>query len=227
MSYKYGIKDYVCGVYMITNKTNGKRYIGASNNIARRISTHMNREARKRTTEFYEDADDLGYEQFTYEILEECAESELLGRETYYFEKLSPEYNMKHPRTREWLDPDGWKTEKAMKAISRRKELYNTEEYVELFTNIQSSKMRPCHMFSRDGEYIMTFMSLQEAGKWLSNNTDFKGKSKTSKVKEVCDGTRRTAYGYTFKYADKSVTTIPKGSTYVIDTHMEAVSRGG
>lgn len=43
----YGISKYTCGVYMITNKINGKRYVGSSIDITSRLSLHFNRECKK------------------------------------------------------------------------------------------------------------------------------------------------------------------------------------
>lgn len=209
---------------MITNKENGKRYIGASIDISSRISSHMNREARKQNTEFYKDAFKYGREGFEYVVLEECSQEDLLERETYHFKVLKPEYNMKHPKTREFINREDWYTEANLKAIQQRKIEYNQPEKVEIFRKVHIKQMKPCHMFSTDDEFISTFRSLAEAARWLDENTKFKAKNKVSKVKAVCDKERRTAFGYKFEYADKSVTTIPKGSRGTIDTYSEAVN---
>ena len=42
---KHGLSG-VCGVYMITNTLNGKRYIGASVDVGARISQHFGRACR-------------------------------------------------------------------------------------------------------------------------------------------------------------------------------------
>lgn len=225
MKTKYGIEYKTSGVYMITNKVNGKRYIGSSIDISSRISSHMNREARKQNTEFYKEAYKYGRDGFEYTVLEECSQEYLLERETYYFELLEPEYNMKHPKTRKFINEEDWYTEGNMKAIQRRKVEYNQPDKVELFRHIHTEKMKPCHMFTKENEYASTFISLAEAARWLDENTNFKTKNKVSKVKAVCDKERPTAFGYKFKYADKSVTTIPKGSRGTIDTYSEAVNQ--
>ena len=201
--YKYGIAPKTTGVYKITNKYNGKSYIGSSMYVSERISTHMGREARKQQTEFYKDAYKYGYEGFTYELLEECTIDELIDRETYYFNLHKPEYNMKNPKTREFIHPEDWYTENNAKAIRKRKEDYNSPEYKELFRSIHIEKMKPCEMYDKDGNLIDEFISLSEAGRWVSEHTDFKSKNKTSKIKAVCDGERHTAYGFVFRYKTK------------------------
>lgn len=81
------------GIYIITNKIDGKRYIGQSIDIFRRFQEHrcVSHETNvhlKRALQKY------GKENFTYEILEECEESELNEKEIYYIQKLKPEYNV-------------------------------------------------------------------------------------------------------------------------------------
>ena len=68
------------GIYKITKKSNGKSYIGQSNNIDRRIEEHKykNDLAIDKAIQKY------GIESFTYEILEECTLDELDEKEIYW-----------------------------------------------------------------------------------------------------------------------------------------------
>lgn len=68
------------GIYKITNKNNGKVYIGQSNNIERRIAEHK----RKRIQTIDDYINILGAENFDFEILEECFSNELDEKEQYY-----------------------------------------------------------------------------------------------------------------------------------------------
>ena len=88
-----------CGIYKITNNINGKVYIGQSVNITRRwrehrtryhqdskdsINSHLYRAARK--TE--------GWNNWTFEIIEECPEDQLNSREKFwikYYDSSNPE----------------------------------------------------------------------------------------------------------------------------------------
>jgi group I intron endonuclease len=81
------------GIYRITNKLNGKCYIGQSVNIKRRWIEHRlihrNHDAPtlKRAFKKY------GIENFDFKILELCEVDKLYDREIYWIEKLSPKYN--------------------------------------------------------------------------------------------------------------------------------------
>lgn len=69
------------GIYKITNKVNGKIYIGQSINLNRRISEHKR----------YKDPNQIidqaikkyGKDNFTFDIIEECQLEELNQRENY------------------------------------------------------------------------------------------------------------------------------------------------
>ena len=69
------------GIYKITNKTNQKSYIGQSINIETRWLKHKN---DSHNTELKNDIQNLGLQNFTFEILEECDISSLDMREKYW-----------------------------------------------------------------------------------------------------------------------------------------------
>ena len=46
----------------------------------------------------------------------------------------------------------------------------------------------------------LTFESMSDCAKWITNNTTFSDKNKVSKIKAVCDGERPSAYDYKFEY---------------------------
>ena len=68
------------GIYKITKKSNGKSYIGQSNDIKRRFIEHQgkNELAIDKAIQKY------GYKAFTYEIIEECNLNELDEKEKYW-----------------------------------------------------------------------------------------------------------------------------------------------
>lgn len=84
----------VMGIYMITNKVNGKIYIGSSMNIRNRWRDHRNKE---RNTIIHHAIKKYGEDNFLIEVLEKCGKDELINREQYYYDKLIPEYNMIRP----------------------------------------------------------------------------------------------------------------------------------
>lgn len=73
------------GIYKITNKIDGKVYIGQSNDIERRIREHK----RTRTETIDDYINVLGVENFDFEILEECSLDNLDSKEQEYVEKYN------------------------------------------------------------------------------------------------------------------------------------------
>ena len=57
-------------------------------------------------------------------------------------------------------------------------------------------------MLTLDSILVIEFISFQEGARWLSENTEFTGKNKASKIKAVCDGERQTAFGYKWEYCE-------------------------
>ena len=68
------------GIYKITNKENGKVYIGQAIDINRRLNEHK----KKRSITIDDYINVLGIDNFTYEIVEECSKEELDEKEKYY-----------------------------------------------------------------------------------------------------------------------------------------------
>ena len=46
----------------------------------------------------------------------------------------------------------------------------------------------------------MEFASLSDCARWLNANSKFQSKNKVSKIKAVCDGERKKAFGYYYYY---------------------------
>lgn len=222
------MKRGIVGVYMITCEKNEKKYIGASNDVGSRISQHFGPIVQKKYPDnpLYADIRKYGRKSFRIELLEKCTEEEKLAREQYWYDKVRPEYNFVRPQEDILNNPKvrqrALEMTRSPEVRARRKKLFSSKEYRDLFRNMHP-KMRPVGMY-RNGEFVQNFPSIRGAARWLDENTDFTGKSKASKVKEVCEGSRPTAYGYTFQYSTESVETIPKGSTDSIDTNPEAVN---
>lgn len=80
------------GIYKITNKKTGKSYIGQSSNIERRRREHFEWNL---ASEQYIDIliKDLGAENFTFEVLEECSKEQLTEREKYYIKFYNTFYD--------------------------------------------------------------------------------------------------------------------------------------
>lgn len=68
------------GIYKITKKSDGKCYIGQSNNIKRRFQEHI----RRKQLPIEQAIQKYGMDAFNYEILEECPIEKLDEREKYW-----------------------------------------------------------------------------------------------------------------------------------------------
>lgn len=76
-----------CGIYKITNLQNNMCYVGQSTNIAERWKQHIKRGLGADTptrNKLYPIMQTVGVENFSFEIIEECAKSQLNDREDYW-----------------------------------------------------------------------------------------------------------------------------------------------
>lgn len=73
------------GIYKITNKINGKCYIGQSVNITHRWAQHRDNSS-KRKEALYLAMQKYGLDNFTFEVIEECSYEELDEKECYYID---------------------------------------------------------------------------------------------------------------------------------------------
>lgn len=83
------------GIYKITKISNGKSYIGQSNNIERRFKEHQQKGASSRIPLDIA-IQKYGIHAFAYEILEECSLNKLNEREQYwinYYDTINNGYN--------------------------------------------------------------------------------------------------------------------------------------
>ena len=85
------------GIYKITNKINGKIYIGQSNNCERRFQEHCY-PSRAKSSRIPVDIaiKKYGKENFSFEVIEQCNLNQLNSREEYwikYFNSIEKGYN--------------------------------------------------------------------------------------------------------------------------------------
>ena len=96
---KLNILKYVkgkSGIYMWTNKLNGKNYVGSSVDLRRRLLEYynVNRILNEKSMPINVALLKYGYTNFTLTILEICDKDSLMSREKHFFEVYSPEYNI-------------------------------------------------------------------------------------------------------------------------------------
>ena len=96
---KLNILKYIkgkAGIYMWTNKLNGKNYVGSSVNLRRRLLEYynVNRLLNEESMPINLALLKYGYHNFSLTILEICDIDSLISREKHFFEVYSPEYNI-------------------------------------------------------------------------------------------------------------------------------------
>lgn len=84
------------GIYMWTNKLNGKKYVGSSVDLRRRLLEYynVNRMLNEKSMPINVALLKYGYTNFSLTILEICDKDSLMSREKHFFEVYSPEYNI-------------------------------------------------------------------------------------------------------------------------------------
>ena len=85
-----------CGIYMIVNLVNGKKYVGSSVDIYNRLHEHLHNLKNRKAHNVHLQAswDKYGEDKFIYSLLEYCNKSIQFEREQYYIDVLKPEYNL-------------------------------------------------------------------------------------------------------------------------------------
>ena len=83
------------GIYKFTNKINNKSYIGQSKNIANRVYDHYYRafynypSNKEYNKAFYQALRKYGKDNFSFEVLEECAIEQLNEREKFWIQHFN------------------------------------------------------------------------------------------------------------------------------------------
>lgn len=104
----------ITGVYAIINTTTGKRYIGSTKGISRRWRRHKEalRLGKHHSLKLQRSWDKHGESVWHWEIMERCAEKDLLVREQHYldvFDSFRNGYNMSATAGSVQLSEDGKK----------------------------------------------------------------------------------------------------------------------
>ena len=84
----------VSGVYIIDCLLTDDTYIGCSSNLRNRRYRHS-RNVGKGNKPLKKLINDLGWEAFTFDVLELCDKEVMFERETHYIQKLKPTLNRK------------------------------------------------------------------------------------------------------------------------------------
>lgn len=197
---KHGLSGK-CGVYLITNTINGKRYIGASVDVGSRINQHFTTAARKYNgiNDFYTDICTMGRDVFTYELLEECSRDTKLETERKWYHKIKPEYNLVEPDECPFTHPIVQQKSQmscnSPKGINNRLKAHTSQSCRMKCRKAQKHRMRSCYGVS-ETYTTPIFECMTDAARWLN-----KGKIIVviNKIKECLNGNRTSAYGYVWR----------------------------
>lgn len=185
------------GVYQIKCKSENKSYIGSSGNCQDRIQKHiselrLNRHTNKRLQEAF---NKYGFEDFEFSIVMNIDNvDELLTNETNYQIKLGIDniYNDKISGF--------YVTDELRKAHANAdKSSHKTEEYRAKMAAIkQTRKIARCDYSTGEILYVYeNFHALQKVNPEVKRST----------VLAACNGGKKSAYGYKWKYVSMDVPT--------------------
>lgn len=202
-------------IYVITNDVNGKQYVGKTNwTIEKRFKEHIHDSKSKRCEKrpLYNAMNKYGIEYFSIKQLEECDEFIASEREQYWIQKLNTYGSTGYNAT---LGGDSKHYYNYKEIADKYLELQNQKETAKYFNcdlktvrvackqyniKILSSgelSKRKNHksvfMLSKNGEILKEFFSIQDAYTYIN-------KPYSSHIQEVCNGKRKQAYGYKWKW---------------------------
>ena len=207
-------------IYKITNKINGKLYIGqTSNTIANRWKEHcknLNKENCK-DRPLYRAMKKYGIENFLIEQVEECSENLVLERERYwieYFGSFKYGYNATLGGDgRPYIDYDlVCATYKNVQSIKDTSEILQIDTHtVSKILKVRGEKVltqpevitrkigKVINQFDLSHNFIASFPSSMAAARSVVS-PEKSITSAATHIRDVCRGKRKTAYGYLWKF---------------------------
>lgn len=206
-------------IYKITNDINNKIYIGKTClTIEERFKQHLkDAKSNYKNRPLYDAILKYGKEHFKIELIEECNLSVENEREKYWIEfynsykngynatkggegiclydyDIIAELIKQNKTTKEITNIIGCCPDVVWK-VAR---LYNLKIYS---SSPVLKDAVPVHQYSKNNEYIQSFNSYADAARWLKSNKYTNGNLTgiRSHINHVCQGKRKTAYGFIWK----------------------------
>ena len=203
-------------IYVITNDINNKQYVGKTNwSIEKRFREHINDSKRTRYEKrpLYNAINKYGIEHFSIKELEKCDESIVNEREQYWINILDT-YKNGYNAT---LGGDSKHYYNYKEIADKYLELGMIKTVCDYFQCDPQTVRVACKEYNiktksgqeitkkrfskavdmldiKTEQKIQTFSSLTEAALFLGD------KNKAQHIGKVCNGIRKTAYGYKWKY---------------------------
>lgn len=206
-------------IYKITNKINNKMYIGKTvNSIEERWKEHQRSYWRFPERPLYRAINKYGIENFTIELVEEVPINKLSEQEIYwigYFHTYTEGYNATFGGDGKILydyDLIADLIQNQYTSTQITQELGCCKDVIYLVAkknNLQIAKpttdcmraKQPVKQYDKENNYIQSFESYAEAARWLKENGYVSNNlgGVRSHIGEVCQGKRKTAYGFIWK----------------------------
>lgn len=204
-------------VYMLTNKINGKQYVGSTFNLKNRIKYYKYNHKYMTNASLKLDIEKYGFDNFDIQILEQTTRDKLRDREKYYIQKynlVNNGYNMTEatkPKdliteyNRKMWQNEEYREKKSRQSSKLQKERLKNPEYLKEKSNQlknATNKMKKKIGMYKNDKLVMEFNGIREAGRWLIKNNMTKSLNASSVIVKVLKGHtyRKTAYGYVWKY---------------------------
>lgn len=212
-------------IYKITNRINGKAYIGQTSlTIKHRLQQHI-RDSKRQTMEnrpLYRAFKKYGYNNFIIEEVEQCKNDEVNEKEKYWIKY----YDSYHNGYNATLGGEGSITIDRQLVINTYKKLQTCKAVAEelkinsgtvsdilksqgiVVTSSQELNRKrngkPVNIIDDNGNILITFNTLKDAALYIQKEknitTDCKGI--VSHIRDVCNKKRKTAYSHKWKWKD-------------------------
>lgn len=202
------------GIYCITCAINGKKYIGSTKNIYRRINLHksnLNKNNLKHNNQYIiEDWNKYGSESFDYYVLE-YTEKDLKDKETFYIElydtiNREKGYNLRRDKTGIGMIVLDETRKRYSEAVKKRfsdpKEREKTSTFFKTFWKENESKKQQMLdkvskantkysiiQLTKEGKFIRKWDTVRDI---LKENPEYKRHN----IYAVCSGEKPSIYGF-------------------------------
>ena len=212
--------DIISGVYKISSISNRNFYIGSSINIHKRwyrhkLSLKNNKHHSIRMQRIF---NKYGADDFIFEIIETCDSKNIISREQFYLDLLSPKFNScRFAYSKKGVDPwnknkvglqTAWNKglkmpeEQRLKMIGHKSsdkvlkllDKTGTKQSYETIQKRKDALYVPISKYTKDDVFICSYNSFIEA--------ELDGFCR-SNISECCRGIRKSAGGYKWKYNNK------------------------
>lgn len=203
-------------IYVITNKINGKQYVGQTTySIEQRFKEHKKQKNKKDRKHFplYLAFNKYGVENFIISQLEECDDKNLDEREIYWIEKLNT-YHNGYNATTGGKGRCKYDKEKIIKELYKTKCIKETSKNVgcsittvnqiikayNLQIDFYNKPKKVLQIDKKTGKELYSFDSYRQAAFFLQDEGLVKNwKDAQRHISEVCRGKRQTCAGFIWK----------------------------